>query len=1114
MNRLSGVVFAFVWCVIATAFDAGAVDAPHIGSGYTCSTCHTAQQTLGSTGYNNLCLDCHRSGDPAAGKKPITLADAAHPYGNYTATATSKQYQTSHRWDGSDVVPAAGAQAPIQAAMTTGSLRARSGNALACVRCHNQHLNTNTPFLRTPNNQDQLCLDCHRSRNVQSHLQGSHPVNINYAAKAAAKPELFNSTPVNNNPSNPTSDLGAKLAVTGGTLLCSTCHGVHFTDSRSSTVDGSANFLNLSSGDGYLLRTDRRSASVVGGSADTLNICTNCHTGKKSHNLKNQDIQCADCHGAHVDLGDGTTPNVWLVKRDMGAGRGTVQFTSTAVKNYKDASGTGVCQSCHAVPAAGGAYPVEHNSSDAATCNKCHFHNSFNGSFSGACNACHGNPPVTATIGGPSGLASPATNAFGATPANPGAHAAHVTARMMGCNTCHNGYTTKTMPSSSIDIGFAIDGTNVSGFGGSVTGGSFTGTSNLAGYSWSAGPATTINTVATSTATCSVYCHGSTLSGGTATNPSWVAGTSQAVCGTCHGVTSAAPPTSSGHLRHTGSGAGGLGLTCNVCHGATINNDHVNGSVSWDMSGVGTGAHYKSVPVGSTGTIAPSAVYGQCGNLYCHSKGTTLSAPFTAVGVAPNTPPTWGGASLGCNGCHDGIATGPAYINGTPKANSHNKHVAAGYTCDYCHADVTTTGTTITNAANHANKLYNIQAKGGTASYTAVIGTPTTPSSCSNISCHAGNNATWGAAIDCESCHVGSVDVDVFPAPFTTASAIAQMNSTEWSSTGHGRSSGIYASGNPAAGFSGAGQCLYCHNSAVGHNVTGNAFRLLNFSDITWGKNGVCMSCHAAGSTGVAVSGVTRNSTRKIGSFHYGTSHSVASNGGQFCWDCHDGHGDGNRYMTHNDVYATSDAATGSPTGISSPVVFTAAVTGTDYAKSSAPFNGICNVCHTAAGHYKKTSGDGHNAGSRCTSCHSHNGTDILSAFAPSGGTCDSCHGYPPATASFTGGQNNWIGARSENYLGGGGAHTIKNHVSELAIPSEGFVNCSRCHASIDHKTSPLEFKPSTNIKVSVNQAQRYESAKQAKYSSNRLDGDSHVTGTCSNINCHFGATPKWDPAH
>jgi predicted CxxxxCH...CXXCH cytochrome family protein len=130
------------------------------------------------------------------------------------------------------------------------------------------------------------------------------------------------------------------------------------------------------------------------------------------------------------------------------------------------------------------------------------------------------------------------------------------------------------------------------------------------------------------------------------------------------------------------------------------------------------------------------------------------------------------------------------------------------------------------------------------------------------------------------------------------------------------------------------------------------------------------------------------------------------------------------------------------------------------------------------------------------------------------GGACDACHGYPPARVGFAGTHNNWSSARSENYLGGGGAHTVASHVGNAAKPSDGFTNCIACHNIADHVMSPIAFNPSSNIKVSVNSRYRLEAARQFKYSSNRLDANSHVTGTCANASCHYGATPKWDPAH
>ena len=283
MKRTLVCVWFLLLCACVVPGGSFAVDAPHYdpASGLTCANCHIAQLTLGSTGYNNICLNCHRPGNPLAGANPFTLADAADPFQTHSSAGSAHRFQTSHRWDGPDTVPSAGAQPPIQGLLTTATLRLRTGNQLACVRCHNQHYNTFGSFLRTPNDQDQLCLDCHRSRNVASHLQGSHPVGIAYDAAAAAHPGAFNQPPKNANPANASSDLDARLTTTGRNLLCSTCHGVHYADSRSSTLDAPANFANLSSGDGFLLRTDPRGATVAAGQQDRLNICTNCHAAKR-----------------------------------------------------------------------------------------------------------------------------------------------------------------------------------------------------------------------------------------------------------------------------------------------------------------------------------------------------------------------------------------------------------------------------------------------------------------------------------------------------------------------------------------------------------------------------------------------------------------------------------------------------------------------------------------------------------------------------------------------------------------------------------------------------------------------------------------------------------------
>jgi hypothetical protein len=110
--------------------------------------------------------------------------------------------------------------------------------------------------------------------------------------------------------------------------------------------------------------------------------------------------------------------------------------------------------------------------------------------------------------------------------------------------------------------------------------------------------------------------------------------------------------------------------------------------------------------------------------------------------------------------------------------------------------------------------------------------------------------------------------------------------------------------------------------------------------------------------------------------------------GGKFCWDCHDPHGDSNIFMIQDKVATETDGTFGIPFSRRT-VTFTRKQSGLDYARTSAPYDGICNVCHTETGqHYRFDYGDGHNAGRICTSCHEHRFTDSHA----SGKACDTCH--------------------------------------------------------------------------------------------------------------------------
>ncbi len=162
-----------------------------------------------------------------------------------------------------------------------------------------------------------------------------------------------------------------------------------------------------------------------------------------------------------------------------------------------------------------------------------------------------------------------------------------------------------------------------------------------------------------------------------------------------------------------------------------------------------------------------------------------------------------------------------------------------------------------------------------------------------------------------------------------------------------------------------------------------------------------CQQCHTGPkyTTGYDPGdGLVTAASAKNTSTHFGYKHYVqykgtgAWRGGKFCWDCHDPHGDDNIFMVQSQIATETDGTFGVPLS-KAKVTFDRKQIGTDYAKSSAPYDGICNVCHTDTGqHYRFDYGDGHNAGRLCVDCHQHSASDSHA----SGMTCDSCHADKP----------------------------------------------------------------------------------------------------------------------
>jgi len=728
-------IWGAVLLVLPTVSTGSDINSPHTN---LCITCHMGATGIPPTNLPknpveliNLCLTCH---NPAIMEKALSPKDMANPFGSTTmGVYTSGQKQTSHNWYAPADVPAAGATA---SATLNGQLPAQFHETVNCVKCHNPHDNANGKYLRVSNDGDKLCLECHGVRNKRNHLTGTHPVFFSYTgvtSKARLKPAEYQSLPVNANPANPTS----AMKLTGGQLLCTTCHGVHFTDSNSRTVDSAASstFGLLSSSEGYLLRTDMR-----GDNANDLNICTNCHAGKVAHNRKGQNIQCTDCHGGHVDEGDGTRPNVWLVRRYMNYSGGVKLSSYRRPVFNQDIGGLsnfagdkGVCQACHSVPPPGGSYPAEHASTDPNVCRSCHAHNSKSGSFSADCKGCHGYPPQQNTAGGPLGYASGyASSGFFKDESMTG-HLAHAgkAPYTFSCFECHGG--NKHATGNYQQLFISTNGT-LAATGGAIP-------------SYSTGGAGTCATV---------YCHSNGAPAGEPAvykSPSWANAKGSIIgtageCGACH---DASPATNahSGHLSY--------GFACSVCHSATVSGSSSIIDISKHVNGT------KEVKFSSTATIGGTGAYDNsartCSNLYCHSNGNQGALVYA-------NPAAWtSGADYDCNGCHGtGNPLGaPDYSNGGAgkfTANSHLAHVKGALgtiICSNCHfttASSTVTGALAANSqhlSGTVNVVFNPAVAGTNASWDPATGT------CANIACHGGAPAQWGSTAACLTCHSVSV---------------------------------------------------------------------------------------------------------------------------------------------------------------------------------------------------------------------------------------------------------------------------------------------------------------------------------------------------------------------
>ena len=296
--------------------------------------------------------------------------------------------QTSHNWIACDCNDSAGAAAPVSRYFY-GRI-AYSRGYVACSRCHNPHgfKETDPTLLKLPptvtNPEDgepygpeDLCLDCHREWNVTgNHGLETHPLVDDYAAVAATRAGWLKPLPESGGDGNE-----GDIRLLDGGVTCTSCHGIHHTDSDSTTCDDLGSSMN--NADGRILRADGPENECVDNS-----LCQACHTYEKHGSDDGSPIGCMVCHGSHEHDSSGL-PNYFMLKKQVTLVTPKSGVEETVNLNYTSYPPPDnfnlVCLSCHNMP---GAHDV------GASCSGCHSHTDGFGHGSGGsgvgCVECHG----------------------------------------------------------------------------------------------------------------------------------------------------------------------------------------------------------------------------------------------------------------------------------------------------------------------------------------------------------------------------------------------------------------------------------------------------------------------------------------------------------------------------------------------------------------------------------------------------------------------------------------------------------------------------------------------------------------------------------------------------
>jgi predicted CxxxxCH...CXXCH cytochrome family protein len=564
-----------------------------------------------------------------------------------------------------------------------------------------------------------------------------------------------------------------------------TCHGLHYTDSDTTSTDGPSQSLNQ--GDGLLLRGNGSQFTATVSGDESANgtyptgtsICTECHNyDSATHSGDHGAVGCLACHGGHVY--NGGVPNIYMLNDPSGSyaiDPANIASLDKSVAWAGDTPGVidGFCENCHGNVESDWDTVRNHSANIGEDCTTCHQNHSA-GAFSEplGCDGCHGSPPS---------VNAPGNAAFGAG-YDPGGYAwvdatynyaqsGHVKDESATPHSSHSGTSSRYGYTCSVCHNTHLD--------------DFAGSHNIDNASFrdvlESGHPFDTKAVATdagnpgyidaSGACNTVYCHsnGGVNDGGgnrifTFTTPAW-AGTKGSIvgqgteCSSCHG-NSATNMGSATHDKHIA--AAGHAYGCNVCHvnTATSSTDLVGDANSPPATHVNQTVNVAfdsatAIKAGGTAVAHGASPYSDatamtCSAVYCHSSGQSSPASRTYQAISWTTA-----GPLTCTSCHD-VPSASQTTAHTAHVSGSTSNVGRDLDCAVCHDATMDAG--INNAlgtgglVSHVNGVVNIN-----------MNTELDSGNCSNISCHSDgnyggtmtyNNPAWTSAplnLGCDDCH-------------------------------------------------------------------------------------------------------------------------------------------------------------------------------------------------------------------------------------------------------------------------------------------------------------------------------------------------------------------------